>query len=130
MITPIEPAWPARTFVEFESLPDLLVLPGTAAADAPPESWTAWEFWDGCNLEHIEDDDMPADDDMRDFLAADAWQLVSRLQLVSENGLSPAGQRIAGIAGTPAGPAHRNRPATRCVYGPGRAGASLSPGTG
>ena len=100
-ITPIEPVWPARTFVEFESLPDLLVLPGTAAADAPPESWTAWEFWDRCNLEHIEDDDMPADEDMRDFLAADAWQLVRRLQLVSENGLSPAGQRIADIAGTP-----------------------------
>ena len=100
-ITPIEPVWPARTFVEFESLPDLLVLPGTAAADALPESWTAWEFWDGCNLEHIEDDDMPADEDMRDFLAADAWQLVSRLQLVSENGLSPAGQRIADIAHTP-----------------------------
>ena len=29
------------------------------------------------------------------------WQLVSRLHLVTENGLSPAGQRIAGIAGTP-----------------------------
>ena len=27
-----------------------------------------------------------------------------------------------------AGPAHRNRPATRCVYGPGRAGASCHRG--
>ena len=100
-ITPIEPAWLARTFVELESLPDLLALPGTAAADTPPEAWTAWEYWDWCNIEHIEEDDMPADENLRDFLAADAWQLVSRLHLVTENGLSSAGQRIAGIAGTP-----------------------------
>ena len=100
-ITPIEPAWLARTFVEYESLPDLLALPGTVETDAPPESWTAWGYWDGCNIEHIEEDDMSADEDLRDFLVSDAWQLVRRLQLVSGDGLSPAGQRIADIAGTP-----------------------------
>ena len=100
-ITPIEPAWLARTFVEFESLPDLLLLSGTAAADAPPESWTAWEFWDECNIEHIEEEGMPADEDLRDFLVADAWQLVRRLQLVLGDGLSSAGWSIAGIAETP-----------------------------
>lgn len=100
-ITPIEPGGLARTFVEYELLPDLLVLPDTAAAADAPESWTAFLSERPCNLEHLLEEDMPSDEDIPSHLVADAWHLVRQLQLVADDGLSPAGQRIADIAGTP-----------------------------
>ena len=99
-VTPLEPAWLARMFVECELLPDLLALHGTAGTDRPPESWTTWPLWEGCNLEHMTDGDMPAENDLTSWLAADAWGLVRQLKLVDADGLTPAGRRIADIAGT------------------------------
>lgn len=100
-ITPIEPGGLARTFVEYELLPDLLALPDTAAAVNPPDSWTAFLSERRCNLEHFPDEDLPPDEDIPLHLVADAWHLVVQLQLVTDGGLSPTGQGIAGFAGTP-----------------------------
>ena len=100
-ITPIEPGGLARTYVEYELLPDLLALPGTVAAVDAPESWTTFLSERSCNLEHLPDEDMPSDEDIPLYLVADAWHLVRQLQLVTDDGLSPAGQHIADIAGTP-----------------------------
>ena len=44
---------------------------------------------------------MPASDDITTHLVRDAWHLVRQLQLVSENGLTPAGRRIVDLHGYP-----------------------------
>ena len=100
-ITPIDPGWLARTFVEYEMLPDLLSLPDTLDADTPPDSWHKYLSGTQYNTEHLNEEDLPAEEDIPAYLAADAWALVRQLQLVAEDGLTPAGQRIAAIADTP-----------------------------
>ena len=90
-----ERQWLARTFVEYELLPSLLALPGTAGLNGPPRSWLSFLSERECNLEHMLDEDMPASDDIATHLVSDAWRLVKQLQLVSEKGLTPAGRRIA-----------------------------------
>ena len=100
-ITPIDPGWLARTFTEYELLPDLLAMPGTADAENPPESWAAFLSETGANTEHLEEEAEPPEEDLPDWLASDVWHLVRQLQLVDKDGLTPAGQHIAAIAGTP-----------------------------
>ena len=100
-IRPIEPGWLARTFVEYELLPNLLALPDTRDTDNAPESWLAFLSGKGCNLEHMLDEDLPADDDIPLYLVADAWHLVRQLELVEKYGLTPAGQSIANIFNPP-----------------------------
>lgn len=96
-----EKRWLARTFVEYELLPALLALPGTAGMNGPPGSWLEFLAGNECNLEHVLDEDMPAHEDIPDTLAMDAWCLARQLQLVSDDGLTPAGQDIAGLHGFP-----------------------------
>ena len=100
-ITPIDPGWLARTFTEYELLPDLLAMPGTADAENPPESWTAFLSETGANTEHLEEETEPPEEDLPDWLASDVWHLVRQLQLVDKDGLTPAGQHIAAVAATP-----------------------------
>ncbi len=94
MMMEVEREWLARTFVEYELLPDLLALPGTAGLNGPPLSWLSFLSGRECNLEHMLDEDMPASDDITTHLVRDAWHLVRQLQLVSEKGLTPAGRDI------------------------------------
>ena len=97
----VEQAWLARTFVEYELLPRLLALLGTAGLHGPPRSWSSFLSEGECNLEHMLDEDMPASDDITTYLVSDAWHLVRQLQLVSDRGLTPAGQDIADLHGFP-----------------------------
>ncbi len=89
--------WLARTFVEYQLLPDLLALPGTAGLNGPPRSWLSFLSERECNLEHLLDEDMPAGEDIPDYLAMDAWHLVRQLRLVSEHGLTTAGRYITDL---------------------------------
>ena len=84
----VEQAWLARTFVEYELLPRLLALPGVGWSNGPPRSWFKFLSERECNLEHMLDEDMPAHDDIPNYLVKDAWHLVRQLQLVSEQGLT------------------------------------------
>ena len=97
----VDREWLARTFVEYELLPDLLALPGIAGLNLPPRSWLSFLSGRECNIEHMLDEDMPASDDITTHLVRDAWHLVRQLQLVSEKGLTPAGRDIAGLHGFP-----------------------------
>ena len=93
----VEQAWLARTFVEYELLPRLLAFPGVGWSNRPPRSWLKFLSESECNLEHMMDEDMPAYDEIPNYLVKDAWHLVRQLQLVSETGLTPAGQDIANL---------------------------------
>ena len=97
----VEQAWLARTFVEYDLLPRLLALLGTAGLTGTPRSWLSFLSQRECNLEHMLDEDMPAHDDIPNYLVKDAWHLARQLQLVSEQGLTSAGQHIADLAGFP-----------------------------
>ena len=93
--------WLARTFVEYELLPRLLVLSSTAGGNGPPQSWNKFLSENECNLEHLLDEDMPASDELVTHLVRDAWHLVSELELVSQTGLTTAGRRIAHLQNSP-----------------------------
>ena len=100
-IKPMGPGGLARTFVEYALLPDLLSQLDALRADGIPQSWPEFFSEQACHLEHLLDEDMPSDDDIPTYLAADAWHLARQLQLVSDRGLTQEGQAIAEIAGMP-----------------------------
>ena len=99
-VTPIAPGWLARTFADFELLPDLLAACMESDPGAPPDFWTGLLSGGTCNIEHLGEEDEPLEEDIQAHLIADAWHLVRTLQLVDDSGLTPAGQRIAFLAGT------------------------------
>lgn len=99
-VTPIAPGWLARTFADFELLPDLLAACMESDPASPPQFWTGLLSGDTCNIEHLGEEDEPLEENIQAHLIADAWDLVRTLQLVDEDGLTPAGQRIAFLAGT------------------------------
>ena len=95
------PHWLARTFVEYELLPRLLALSSTAGAHGPPRSWFKFLSENECNLEHMLDGELPANDELVTHLVRDAWHLVTELKLVSEDGLTPAGRDITDLKNFP-----------------------------
>ena len=97
---PMAPQWLARTFVEYELLPGLLSLllpPGFRPVNRPPLSWHEFLSETACNLEHLPDEDMPESADVATYLVRDAWHLVRQLKLVSDDGLTSAGYKIADL---------------------------------
>ena len=105
-VTPVAPGGLARTFVEFDLLPDLLVLPGTVVADGPPAAWADFLSGRPGNLDHMEEEDEPPEAEYPATLSADAWQLARALDLVNEHGLTTAGWELAGLADVPVGERH------------------------
>ena len=99
-VTPIEPGWLARTFADYELLPDLLAACIDADPAGPPQFWTGLLSDYNCNIEHMDEESEPPLEDIQAHLIADAWHLVRALQLTGDNGLTPAGQRIAFLAST------------------------------
>lgn len=109
-----------RAFVEFELLPDLLARTPVSGADsarlrrgssgyAPPDAldetvalgrWADFLAEAGANVDHVEEGDLP-DEPLDEMLAADAWELAKRLDLVSLQGVTRAGARIAAVAERP-----------------------------
>ena len=107
-----------RAFVEFELLPDLLartlvseddserlemevrdhVVPYALDEDQVVGRWADFLAETGVNVDHVEEDDVPADERLGEFLAADAWRLAKRLGLVSAQGLTRAGVWVAAVA--------------------------------
>ena len=99
-VTPIAPGWLARTFADYELLPDLVAACMETDPAAPPEYWTGLLSGGECNIEHLDEEDELSEEDLLAHLIADAWALVRTLQLVDDSGLTPAGQRIAALAGS------------------------------
>ena len=100
---------PARLFADFLLLPDLL-----AACDGDlrhiEAAWTGTVRDAGCNLGHIEDEDVPAGRSIERALAEDAFGLALKLRLIKgipqpdgNDGvqLTEAGRRIADVSSKP-----------------------------
>ena len=99
----------ARLFADFPLLPDLLAN----GRGSPHDIDTAWPRIvedAGCNLSHVEDEDVPDAGTIDEDLADDAYILSLELRLVEERQqsdgrvgvqLTEAGHRIANAASTP-----------------------------
>lgn len=97
MASPIDaPSGLVRAFAEFWLLPDLLAVDGSGGE--PPPAWAELLRSSGFNKDHVEDDDLPAGADLPALMAGDAWRLANWLELVGPDGLTGAGQTVAGVA--------------------------------
>lgn len=100
---------PARLFADFLLLPDLLAACDGSLLDIA-QAWTGAVRDAGCNLGHVEDEDVPAELSIEQALAEDALCLALKLRLI-EGGPEPdrndgvqltkAGQRIADVSSKP-----------------------------
>ena len=90
-----------RAFAEFSLIPDLLTRVPPVYEPTTPEPWRQYLNAQGFNADHIEEADLPAGVVVADYMAEDAWRLVHRLGLVTQDGPTEAGQRIARCAEKP-----------------------------
>ena len=108
-----------RVFAEFELLPDLLALapapPGGARGGTPDRGvqfvaadmdtsvsgWTGLLAESGANMDHVVEQELPADEPEARLLAQDAWALAERLQFVLPTGRTLAGEALAQLARRP-----------------------------
>ena len=98
MAAPLDGLGLVSAFVDWTLLPDLLAL-GSGAS--PPASWANLIREVGPTKSHMTDLDID-EEELHDYLAADAWQLSRRLRLLHarpEYGPTPAGANIAMRAG-------------------------------
>ena len=102
---------PARLFADFFLLPDLLATGNGRVRDIAA-AWTRVVRNAGCNLGHVEDENVPASISIEEALAEDAFCLALELRLIEtipqpggSDGcrLTEAGRRIADVASTPIG---------------------------
>ena len=102
---------PARLFADFSLLPDLL-RHGNGNLRDVKKAWTDIVRNAGCNLGHVEDEDVPTGGSIDQALANDAFNLALRLRLAERRRqsdgtdavrLTDAGRRIAEAASTPIG---------------------------
>ena len=98
-VTPIEPGWPARTFVDYEMVPALLAACLDAPPGRPPEAWAPLLDDGPAHTEHLDDEEDPiAEDDLADTLRADAWQMLGLLGLLNDDGLTSEGMALSTLA--------------------------------
>ena len=77
-----------RVFADFSLLPYLLQRLPPAPRYQKPEIPRRWyrSLRSLVNPDHIEDDDIPKGEHIEDYMAADVWQLMRRLDLITPEG--------------------------------------------
>ena len=91
-----------RVFAEFSLLPDLLARVTLGQQERTVRAWGQFFRDVGANTDHLEDEDIPAGLDEKQFMALDAWALCNRLGfIVPDCQLSAAAQSLALQSETP-----------------------------